>query len=90
MLTMASSATAHSGGYFTNRYSATIQARYVLMDMGWYPRNLRCGSSSWTVGKHFPCTFTRIGRQYIVCYHALDYDFGVITSYNRFTCTKYY
>jgi hypothetical protein len=89
-LAITAQASAHSGGYLTNRFNAQFQVRSLLMDEGWYVTNLRCGSSSWIVGIHFPCTFNRLGRSYIVCYHSLDYDYGTITAYNRWSCKKYY
>jgi hypothetical protein len=83
-------ATAHNGGTMVSRIQAEWTVRDLLWDRGVVPRNLKCGSRGWTFGVHFPCTFERFSRVYIVCYHSIDYDFGYITSYNRLTCRKYY
>jgi hypothetical protein len=90
-LAFTGTAAAHSGGTTTTRYQAKWQVQDILReDYGWYAFDVRCGSSTWTVGKHFPCTFTRLGRRYIVCYHSLDYDYGMITPYQSWSCKKYY
>ena len=59
-------------------------------DYNWFVTDVRCGSPTWTVAIHFPCTFTRFGSRYIVCYHSLDYDFGIVTAYNSWSCKKFY
>jgi hypothetical protein len=89
-LALAASSGAHGGGYYTTRYNAQMQVRSLLMDNGWFVTDLRCGSLSWTTGIHFPCSFRRLGRSYLVCYHSLDYDYGTITAYNRYSCSKFY
>lgn len=86
-----SSALAHYDGIMTTRYNAQWQVRGILSDeYGWYVSDVRCGSSTWTVGKHFPCSFTRLGSRYIVCYHSIDYDYGELTRYSQYTCKKWY
>lgn len=85
-----SPANAHSGGRVTTRFQAKMQVRQILWDNGWFVTRLRCGSPTWTVGIHFPCTFRRFGSDYIACYHSLDYDYGVLTQYRRWSCRKWY
>lgn len=82
---------AHFGSYMTTRYNAQWNVRDILWDdYGWFVSSVRCGSSTWTVGIHFPCTFNRLGSRYIVCYHSLDYDYGIVTSYRSWSCRKWY
>lgn len=89
--TLTTGASAHSRGYMTTRYSAQWEVRDILLDeYGWYATNVRCGSSSWSVGIHFPCRFSRLGSQYIVCYHSVDGDYGYVTSYSRYSCNRWY
>lgn len=90
-LTGAAAASAHTGGVSTTRLSAQWDVKDIMWDdYGWYVSYVRCGSSSWIVGIHFPCTFTRLGRRYTVCYHSIDYDYGEVTNYNRYSCGKWY
>jgi hypothetical protein len=59
-------------------------------EYNWFVTDVRCGSFTWTYAIHFPCTFTRLGYRYIVCYHSLDYDYGVVTPYQSWSCKKWY
>jgi len=75
----------------TSRYNAQWQVRDIMQDeYSWFVFDVRCGSVSWSFGIHFPCTFTHFGSRYIVCYHSLAYDYGIITPYNALTCHKWY
>ena len=85
------SASAHYDGSATTRINAQWQVRGILSDeYGWYVSDVRCGSTTWTYAIHFPCSFTRLGSRYIVCYHSLDYDYGEITRYSQYSCQKFY
>jgi len=87
----AGSASAHNGGYSTSRLNVQWQVRSILADdYGWYVSDVRCGSSTWMFGVHFPCSFTRLGSRYLVCYHSIDDDYGEITNYSRYSCNKWY
>src|SRR5262245_27790882 len=89
-LPFASGASAHPGGPLVNRFSAQMEVRSIMSDnYGWYVSNVTCGGSSWIVGRHFPCSFTRLGRSYLVCYHSIDYNYGIVTAYNRYSCNQY-
>jgi hypothetical protein len=90
-LVSAEPASPHGGGAVTTRLNAHWQVRDILRDeYGWFVYGVRCGSSTWRVGVHFPCSFTRLGREYLVCYHSIDYDYGEVTNYSRYTCHKWY
>jgi hypothetical protein len=68
------------------RFEAQFNLRAVLVQNGYFPRGLTCNVEPRIIALHFICYFVVLGRERLVCYHALRRGGPV---YRRFAVTPY-